>query len=415
MLPPLMAARGAGAWILSLPVLAANPGHSQEPEKAQKMNDGSGLHWISASLKWHPPSCSWKMFPDLFLGMESNTSSATLPRAGMMRSGALCLRDPLETVIVENAFLSSLGSEATNEPANSWPTPNTCPEAPNNSKNRGNGEIRARDTTQCLGEKAKLWPTPAAAQSMQGQNEADGKRGQTLVGKVRGQNWGTPRVTTNGGLPTNNTGKGSRIEDQVATWPTPTSRPDAPNKNSNQVTGFTSLTEAAQAVSWPTPAARDGKGTNNASYEERGGESKGEQLPNFVAHLWQTPGTDSFRSRGGNRKDEQGLDQQARSHEIWQTPRANEAGDYQNHRDGSQTPTLSGQSRSFAHDPTTPKPGASSSKSLPVLNPLFVEYLMNWPMNWTSAVTGSVSRGMVYTLWLPRVRSLYLRLVRSNK
>lgn len=41
---------------------------------------------------------------------------------------------------------------------------------------------------------------------------------------------------------------------------------------------------------------------------------------------WQTPQTDSFRSRGGERKDEEGLDQQARH---WPTP------DTQNHRDGS--------------------------------------------------------------------------------
>jgi len=34
---------------------------------------------------------------------------------------------------------------------------------------------------------------------------------------------------------------------------------------------------------------------------------------------WQTPGTDSFRSRGGDRKNEAGLDQQARH---WPTPRA---------------------------------------------------------------------------------------------
>lgn len=34
---------------------------------------------------------------------------------------------------------------------------------------------------------------------------------------------------------------------------------------------------------------------------------------------WQTPATDSFRSRGGDRKDEMGLDQQAR---LWPTPAA---------------------------------------------------------------------------------------------
>ena len=35
---------------------------------------------------------------------------------------------------------------------------------------------------------------------------------------------------------------------------------------------------------WPTPAQRDYKGGNNASYQERSGTTKGEQLPNFVRH-----------------------------------------------------------------------------------------------------------------------------------
>jgi hypothetical protein len=44
----------------------------------------------------------------------------------------------------------------------------------------------------------------------------------------------------------------------------------------------------------------------------------GIQLAN-QAGIWQTPPTDSFRSRGGDRKDEMGLDQQSR---FWATPNA---------------------------------------------------------------------------------------------
>ncbi len=39
------------------------------------------------------------------------------------------------------------------------------------------------------------------------------------------------------------------------------------------------------------------------------------------ARIWQTPNTDSFRSRGGDRKDEMGLDQQSR---FWATPQAHD-------------------------------------------------------------------------------------------
>jgi hypothetical protein len=40
-----------------------------------------------------------------------------------------------------------------------------------------------------------------------------------------------------------------------------------------------------------------------------------------AARMWQTPATDSFRSRGGDRKHEMGLDQEAR---MWHTPKAHE-------------------------------------------------------------------------------------------
>ena len=44
----------------------------------------------------------------------------------------------------------------------------------------------------------------------------------------------------------------------------------------------TSLTDAMRQ--WPTPCARDHKGGNLKPYSERGGGTKGEQLPNFVRH-----------------------------------------------------------------------------------------------------------------------------------
>lgn len=54
--------------------------------------------------------------------------------------------------------------------------------------------------------------------------EADGIQNQK-VGNIRA--WGTPRVTNNGGAPSPQcTGKGSRLEDQVAMWPTPCANDD---------------------------------------------------------------------------------------------------------------------------------------------------------------------------------------------
>jgi hypothetical protein len=44
-----------------------------------------------------------------------------------------------------------------------------------------------------LGVAVRLWPTPQATNGDQGQNDWDGKRGQTLIGAARDQMWPTPQ------------------------------------------------------------------------------------------------------------------------------------------------------------------------------------------------------------------------------
>lgn len=61
------------------------------------------------------------------------------------------------------------------------------------------------------------------------------------------------------------------------------------------------------------PSSQDGK---ESSWRAHRGNA--DTLTSATA-LWQTPATDSFRSRGGDRKDEMGLDQQAR---FWPMPTA---------------------------------------------------------------------------------------------
>lgn len=68
---------------------------------------------------------------------------------------------------------------------------------------------------------------------------------------------------------------------------------------------------------WPTPRTITGGAESAERKQELGRtESGGGELQGAVT-TWQTPGVDSFRSRSGDRKDEQGLDQQART---WPTP-----------------------------------------------------------------------------------------------
>ena len=88
--------------------------------------------------------------------------------------------------------------------------------------------------------------------------------------------WGTPRVTTNNGYPSPQcTGKGSRLEDQVALtgWPTPDAHPDAPNSSTTMENGriarrltVQGLGNAAKLTGWNTPRSTDGSkgGPNQA-------------------------------------------------------------------------------------------------------------------------------------------------------
>lgn len=75
---------------------------------------------------------------------------------------------------------------------------------------------------------------------------------------------------------------------------------------------------APDSSSWPTARVARGGYTR-----DKGDPAMERPSLEGAASQWQTPGTDSFRSRGGDRKDEMGLDQQART---WATPKASSGG-----------------------------------------------------------------------------------------
>lgn len=159
--------------------------------------------------------------------------------------------------------------------------------------------------------------------------------------------WPTPR-STEAGHSTGNADRAfdrkSRLEDTIflASWPAPCTQ-DGPNGGPSQGTdrlpGAASLSgwvspqaadangsginqntsslcrQSRQLAGWATTTTRDYRHANALPWSERGGGTKGEQLNNQVVHLagWPTPQLDSFRSRGGDRKNEMGLDQMART------------------------------------------------------------------------------------------------------
>lgn len=138
--------------------------------------------------------------------------------------------------------------------------------------------------------------------------------------------WGTPRVTTNGGHPSPQcTGRGSRLEDQVAMW--------------------------------PTAAARDWKDTPGMS-TARGGNETGrvDQLPRAVYfHAVGHPGREK-RSKSG------------KNPEQWATAHAN-----------CHTGTWQGPSKQGGENLQTQAKGK--------LNPNWVEQLMGLPVGWTQLST----------------------------
>lgn len=89
----------------------------------------------------------------------------------------------------------------------------------------------------------------------------------------------------------------------------PTARAEDSESCGNHPGATDSLTGVTR--DWLTPHGMNG--TDHTGKQGRGGEFAKQ------ATEWQTPATDSFRSRGGDRKDEMGLDQQTR---FWPTPNA---------------------------------------------------------------------------------------------
>lgn len=114
-------------------------------------------------------------------------------------------------------------------------------------------------------------------------------------------------------------------ENDSSRWPT--ARSEDAESCGNHPEATDSLTGATK--NWLTPHGMNG--IDHSGKVGRGGEfakqaTEWEATPAMpsgqlspVPPQWQTPATDFFRSRGGDRKDEMGLDQQSR---FWRTPDA---------------------------------------------------------------------------------------------
>jgi hypothetical protein len=135
---------------------------------------------------------------------------------------------------------------------------------------------------------------------------------------------------------------------------------------------------------WPTVLNRDYKMTS-APIRKDTGKHRLDQLP-VAAMLWQTPSADPFRSRGGNRKHEMGLDQQARIG-FWQTPLAKHAKPSLQAEENCTPRSLLTQVSRISRHGQEIQSGSGCSGSDPILhrrlNPRFVEWLMGFPIGWS--------------------------------
>lgn len=182
----------------------------------------------------------------------------------------------------------------------SWPTPNTAPDA----KQLGSNQVNSPPS---LGEAAKQWPTPAASApnvdeapaSWLARREKLKEKGINGNGAgmplgVASQLWATPRHRVG----TGDTGSPERqlegtnpgLNDQATMWATPIMHNDRGGPKETPKSGG-DLSDQSQA--WPTPASRDYRTPNSKESEDRRFattmKGKGQQLQNFVEHSPSSP------------------------------------------------------------------------------------------------------------------------------
>ena len=205
--------------------------------------------------------------------------------------------------------------------SSSWPTA-TVDDA-KSSGSRAYSTESGRHPGTTLTDAIRMWPTARAEDSESCGNHPDAM--DSLTGATR--NWATP-----------NAHDGRRSGSDAASTQGANLKRDAEN--------------------WATPQAHDNHGGKSSEQIEamRLKNGSGVRNLNEDVQIWQTPGTDSFRTRRGERKDEIGLDQQARFfHDLLPAPM-------------------------IPDGPLSSKPDRTSRRRL---NPRFVEWLMGFPIGWT--------------------------------
>lgn len=398
-LPPSTVEDGVARLILSLPDSLAKTcqspvlGQVSTGSVADSFSTCSGLpmiatrgasFWRTSQASLLPPPPLWTKPKGLSTNARPPASWENWPIAAGMRNGSIYQRP---------TWVPATGAPDGFVSPGAWTTPTALERSGQGERNRA------------LTLDVRMWPTPDAALHG-GSNTSEGPAGSRPNISLATKQWLTPNVP-NGGRSVSaelvaskgKTEDGEKrtvgLESQVKYWPSPSAhdgrRPGAdihstqgmnlnreavlwPTPNAHVIEHkskppimngtrkpsdpqISTADVAIHAFNWPTPSARDHKGTNSEEHATvtGGGRKHMDQLANFVAF---SPLAQLMKDGQASSPDSHGIDQ----------PSASKV---------NTTPRLLSQR----------------------LNPYFAEWLMGWPVGWTSATVRPVSSASETESW----------------
>lgn len=318
----------------------------------------------------------WVEKMDAYSNARQPASWGSFPTAGGMRSGSLFQRPTLAPVMAVPDGFASHGDEK-------WQTPKASEEESGSGLNgRGEPKLKAQ---------AISWMTPSVSNA-QG-NEYTRDRGQeglerlTLTGQAN--QWQTPQTSDMNGARVPDGKRALGLNTQTTSWPTPRST-DGTKGSPNQAGSKGDLMLPSMAAQWPTPSAammNDGESPESWQARADGLKAKhingnGAGMPLTIAvKNWPTPAS----------RDYKGQDLASRS-----------GGASLSH--AAETGVFSHSSPLDQATPDGPLFSRPSPSTPQRLNPVFGEWLMGWPSQWTKAEP-SASSASGTVLWQRKLAS----------
>jgi len=154
--------------------------------------------------------------------------------------------------------------------------------------------------------------------------------------------------------------------------------------------------------SWPTPTSADSRSSGGYNPSWGHGSTLTDvavrQAAETHGQLWATPraregGPDLAKGKRGRHQPRGSMSPSLTTQAVlWATPTARDVkGAFGNHsRGGQDLPFQAREFHSGPPRPATPTDGAESSQPM-VLNPLFDEWLMGWPLGWTESTRSATA------------------------